>query len=621
MLRRHSEPSDYEPVSYTWGENPVFSRALFCNSGQQRIAITKNVEDMLRFLRKPTRVRYLWIGAICLNQADLEEKSVQVPLMGQIYQQGRKTHVYLGSKSVVTPAFSLLHRLACISTRLDGQERDYVRDVAVNELGLTIEDLSPAIDLLCHPWFTRRWVLQEVALSQHSIVRSGSQSLPWVIFTQSLDVLEDILKKHEVELRGSLADTLDVVRTLHGQKHDILTLLLQFHSNQCSDVRDIVYSLYGMANPASSLPAVDYTAHWSAVFTRLTTHLARCATPPIEMLFLNLVTFGSLGAKEGPPTSSWVPDWSAKLDYQLHPVSQAMGKAGPRASEPGSRDGSVWHMQAYYGEVGQLLGPLTPMTSAMQFVRFMEDIARLVAQTWIVFTKLLSNTSRSKHVVHADIIKRIFNMTFSGTKAAASPHTLATWPVDKNFMQGLLASCYSDVYPGDPGILSLFADRPSSQLPLNEALGMWNNKMQNSALCFGAASPQLYPHVASEVSHPTRVADFAMPSLVFVPKCASEGDVMVGFQHGHDDSSRGIVMSAVLHAEDRRLLSSAPLVNYSRGEAAADVDSETDADTPAGADPATEGRWRKSAGIYSLVGRAYGCSVIADQRSQDLILI
>jgi hypothetical protein len=41
-------------------------------------------------------VRVLWLDAICINQEDNAEKSIQVPLMRQIYQQASQVCVYLG---------------------------------------------------------------------------------------------------------------------------------------------------------------------------------------------------------------------------------------------------------------------------------------------------------------------------------------------------------------------------------------------------------------------------------------------------------------------------------------------------------------------------------------------
>jgi hypothetical protein len=41
----------------------------------------------------------LWVGAICINQEDLDEKTVQVPLMGEVYSSAELVVIWLGEVS------------------------------------------------------------------------------------------------------------------------------------------------------------------------------------------------------------------------------------------------------------------------------------------------------------------------------------------------------------------------------------------------------------------------------------------------------------------------------------------------------------------------------------------
>jgi hypothetical protein len=52
--------SDYDAVSYCWGPQESFKQ-LRCGSQSLRISIV--VEEMLRYLRKSTQARNLWIDA------------------------------------------------------------------------------------------------------------------------------------------------------------------------------------------------------------------------------------------------------------------------------------------------------------------------------------------------------------------------------------------------------------------------------------------------------------------------------------------------------------------------------------------------------------------------------
>jgi hypothetical protein len=72
----------YAALSYTWGEN-VFPETLICDNGV--LKITKNVHAALSRFRLPNRHLYIWVDAVCINQADDAEKSQQIPLMADIY--------------------------------------------------------------------------------------------------------------------------------------------------------------------------------------------------------------------------------------------------------------------------------------------------------------------------------------------------------------------------------------------------------------------------------------------------------------------------------------------------------------------------------------------------------
>lgn len=78
-----SEPLRYEALSYRWGDHkkrrPV---SLDC----RLFLATESLEIALRYLRSHDTSRVLWINAICIKQADDQERSQQVGLMGDIYR-------------------------------------------------------------------------------------------------------------------------------------------------------------------------------------------------------------------------------------------------------------------------------------------------------------------------------------------------------------------------------------------------------------------------------------------------------------------------------------------------------------------------------------------------------
>lgn len=153
FLRSPDDSAHYTAVSYTWGE-PVFLKYLVCNGGASRLKITPNMDCLLRHLRKKYEPRHLWIDAICLNQADQEEKAVQIPLMGEIYQQAKKVRIWLGPGDANTAkAFAFLRAAHPIIE--DAPDMlDCVLDLAEDVFGNhSVEEIQNFFSL---PWFTRR---------------------------------------------------------------------------------------------------------------------------------------------------------------------------------------------------------------------------------------------------------------------------------------------------------------------------------------------------------------------------------------------------------------------------------------------------------------------------------
>ncbi|KAF8853427.1 hypothetical protein BDZ45DRAFT_558927, partial [Acephala macrosclerotiorum] len=93
---RQKEPlaqASYEALSYVWGEkeNPDF--IILCGS---RFAVTRNLAEVLRYLRFPSSDRMLWVDAICINQCDEKEKEAQVKSMHWIYKLAERVIAWLG---------------------------------------------------------------------------------------------------------------------------------------------------------------------------------------------------------------------------------------------------------------------------------------------------------------------------------------------------------------------------------------------------------------------------------------------------------------------------------------------------------------------------------------------
>jgi hypothetical protein len=71
----------YECLSYMWKALPG-EITIFCEN--EAIQVTSNFHAALIALRHISKPRVVWVDAVCINQADDQEKSKQIPLMTQI---------------------------------------------------------------------------------------------------------------------------------------------------------------------------------------------------------------------------------------------------------------------------------------------------------------------------------------------------------------------------------------------------------------------------------------------------------------------------------------------------------------------------------------------------------
>lgn len=83
----------FEALSYSWGD-PTPKHMITCNGKDIRIA--GNLHDALQQFQQDGGHPLLWADALCINQADLDEKSEQVQLMGEIYKAASEVVVWLG---------------------------------------------------------------------------------------------------------------------------------------------------------------------------------------------------------------------------------------------------------------------------------------------------------------------------------------------------------------------------------------------------------------------------------------------------------------------------------------------------------------------------------------------
>jgi hypothetical protein len=111
-----------------------------------RVDVRENLWNALVNLRDATEGRGLWIDAICINQANVEEHNRQVELMAYIFGRAKKVTVWLGA----------------INTGLKPSvNRSYPEDM----------DTVKTMALCSCPYWYRIWIVQEISSAMNLEVR------------------------------------------------------------------------------------------------------------------------------------------------------------------------------------------------------------------------------------------------------------------------------------------------------------------------------------------------------------------------------------------------------------------------------------------------------------------
>ena len=130
----------YEALSYVWG-NPDETVPILI--GDHYFKVTKNLHAALLRLRNHYFERIIWVDAICINQADDQEKARQIQNMAQIYGQANRVIIWLGE-----------------GTNSSDQAFEGIRNAAEDEVTDASEEVNheAILKLLEGPWFRRIWV-------------------------------------------------------------------------------------------------------------------------------------------------------------------------------------------------------------------------------------------------------------------------------------------------------------------------------------------------------------------------------------------------------------------------------------------------------------------------------
>ncbi|KAF2103728.1 heterokaryon incompatibility, partial [Rhizodiscina lignyota] len=153
---------DFEALSYTWG-NQTSTQQIIMNGKIWNVS--ENLENALRalLLRPETRNgMHYWIDALCINQADEDERNHQVKRMQTIYSDARAVVVWVGEpKEHEYKASQFLYEVNRVVLQEPDGPPSFLYDLGQ-------EVLQETESFFRKPYWQRLWIIQELAVNHHS---------------------------------------------------------------------------------------------------------------------------------------------------------------------------------------------------------------------------------------------------------------------------------------------------------------------------------------------------------------------------------------------------------------------------------------------------------------------
>lgn len=336
--------------------------------------------------------KLIWADAVCINQADMDEKSTQVGMMDRIYSNAVYVLGWLGPKDQHTDrglqvADTLVKNLGAfkassVSPWL-GHDRQRYEEVGLAHIAQG--DWDALASIYQRQWFRRAWIVQEAVLSHILLVYVGDQLVPWF----DLGTLAEALRHQEAKLGSTLGTRYEPTSSVavsvewnmaemfkwrtnmsmaqrgaaesvaaYEQLFVLGQLVTSFWTFRATEPMDKIFSVYGLINRFTGSDArytTDYRRSVSGVYTIATRQIIR------EQRNLEILSHSVYYDGRRTDLPRWVPDYSVPginpipnifaackgLDFEVPELGPE--EESPRLSVKGLRLGALSQVSGRQG--------------------------------------------------------------------------------------------------------------------------------------------------------------------------------------------------------------------------------------------------------------------------------
>ncbi|KAI1366130.1 heterokaryon incompatibility protein-domain-containing protein [Xylaria arbuscula] len=339
----------YVALSYYWGDGASGTHLILAG---YEVQVTMNLYRALWQLRAGGHY-LVWADGLCINQADLEERSEQVLRMAAIYRSASLVISYLDSQDPMDDSRSVkvlelnsqARRKSAEMDRYLQQKRNRIkkRETSVqggflfprivaketpqkpkilpkpSKLQITEEEYEALVKLLEHEYWMRAWIIQEISVNPNlKIIWCGCEiSLDELMVTvQQLAHIDRIGKsqaRHHIEQLSRIRKS-----QLALQPLALIDALRMCYQARATIYRDRVFALLSLTHDGPSLvPLPSYEVPTNKLCRDMTVRIIQ-ATGNLEMVV----------AKKHE-VNTWYPNWFSSQTFAPSPA--ATGVEGLRS--------------------------------------------------------------------------------------------------------------------------------------------------------------------------------------------------------------------------------------------------------------------------------------------------
>ncbi|KAE9365935.1 hypothetical protein N431DRAFT_278717, partial [Stipitochalara longipes BDJ] len=329
----------YDALSYAWGSD--LSKHIIHIDGQE-LFVGANLYAALKVLQNSREIRYIWVDAICINQADVTERNQQVSIMNAIYRNANRVVVWLGPEAddsdfaiqTIQSWRKHIPKAASLSDKTYWEKVASIKHwdpIFFGPSGTTANRAWLAIRKLWERnWWRRAWIVQEATLSppQRLELLCGDQSIYWDDFVVSIDIAHFLESEDGFGTLGNWQQSFPT--RLHSFRVDresgyylrLLMVLQHMRSYECGDDRDKVFAALGMAADVS---LDEITPDYQMSVENTYINVVRLVLGASELHRLDFL--GYVVRQDGSDPEivwipykdlpTWVPDWRNQITSSI----------------------------------------------------------------------------------------------------------------------------------------------------------------------------------------------------------------------------------------------------------------------------------------------------------------